>query len=578
MGSCHGTAVRARILVLVCGLSACQGPDLELPNPPPGVQAMAVLGLTDGHLIEASAILPVTLGLAPLGLKPPKGETVAVLGWRSADGLSPDLIGAGPLVLASPEGGVPTPSYAVQAAAGAPVEAFMDWSQAPLVDVAGRVECDRVVPQDAALSLTCDLEACAGTVRQMGCNIEINATGCGLSQVQASVDAQGAWAFATDQEPDCSSGSEAVPGATSSFDCLVDGVNCHGRVMAPTQAPRFVVQSRRLFAPGTQDWLRDGDDLGWLAEPVVGRSGVLVLQRAAPARGDCSRWPQAMLHLISSQTLETVATATVSGCTWAVAALASGDFLALEGGPAPAVQRLGLGLTPRLRVSVPPVQGGLYYPSAVDVDADRVMVIWDEEAPEERLAYASRVAPDFTVLTVQLDTPRVSGVAFRPDDRFVVLDQSDKRVSQHVMVAGGREDSFRVGIISRPLRHLAHDPTRYDSWVAVGGAVSPQVFVTGPDSFRAEGRVAPVYEVDGEPWTIARWPPVPHLAVVGVGTRSGAGPAYVGLLDPSVEQPYFYPGLQEVGQGPIVGGAADPSGRVWMALPAEGTVLRIEPW
>ncbi len=568
--------MRVRATVLLCTLWGCGGDTVQLPHPPTAVRWVAVLGFSEGALVHSSPIMPVTLGLSPRGFKAAEADSWAMVGWREADGLDEQLVGTEAVQLASEASGLAAASYAVRADAGYLAEDFKPWSPSPALVVPGAPACPQIVPAEAQLSLSCGTDTCLGQARQTGCDIRLNAEGCGLNDVVARADAGGEVSF--EDATGCSAQPPDVPGAALSVRCQRSGTTCVGRVMKPGGPQRVRAVRHDLFTPGTQGWSRDGLDGGWTCAPAVIGDRVAVLQRAQPVRAGCEFGPPATLHLLAADGFEAIASSTVSGCTWHVTGLESGGLLSFEGGANPVVQRWSADLQPGLRQAVPELVGQAFFPAAADHLGDEALVLWDDVAQPGPLARATRVALDGTLSTVELDTPRVSGVALRTDGRFVVLDHTDKRVSLHALLPGGREQSYRVGLISRPLRAVVHDSDRFETWIAVGGAVSPQVFVTGPGSFTATPRVTPVYGVLAEPWTVARWPAAPHRALVGLVEGSGAGAAYLSLMDPGLDPPVLLPGLSEVGQGPIVGAGADDRGRVWMALPAEGAVLRVEPW
>lgn len=537
---------------------------------------MAVLGLSEGAVVQSTAITPVTLGLSPRGFEAADADVWAVVGWREADGLDLQQVGTEALQLATEPSGLAPASYAMRAEAGYLAEDFEPWAPRPQLVVPGLAACPQVVPEGAQLSLSCGTDTCLGQARQTACGVRLNAEGCGLNDVMGRVDAAGEVSF--DDATGCRAERANAPGAALAVRCEGQGAACVGRVMTPGGPQRVRTTRHDVFTPGTQDWSRDGLDGGWTCAPAVTGDRVAVLQRAQPVRAGCELAPPATLHLLAADSFEPIASSTVSGCTWRILGIDSGGLVSFEGGAAPVVRFWSAGLQPGLRQAVPELVAGAFFPAAADHLGGETLVLWDDVAQTGPLARATRVSSDGTLTTVELDTPRVSGVALRGDGRFVVLDHTDKRVSLHALRPGGREQSYRVGLISRPLRALVHHADRFETWIAVGGAVSPQVFVTGPGSFMATPRVAAIYGVLAEPWSVARWPAAPHRALVGLVEASGGGAAHLGLMDPGLDPPVLLPGLTEVGQGPIVGAGADDRGRVWMALPAEGAVLRVEPW
>lgn len=555
-------------------LVACDSSRVDFPAPPPDVRWVAALGFTDGELVSATPIRAAALGRGPRDVSASAAEGWALLGWRDTDGLDPAAVDGPAVELASGPSVLTAPSFGLRAVASHVAEDFVPWADPPALTVEGLRPCPVAVPEGAHLSLSCGTDTCDAQIRQVGCDLALDAEGCGFTDLSGRVRPDGAIEF--DEGTPCTAALPDAPGAASTLRCMGSGTSCAGHVMRPGGPSRVFVQRRRLFSPSPPTIETLGG--GWMAEPSAQGARVVVLQRATPERAACATAGPATLHLLEAETLQVARTATVAGCTWRVRMLATGEILTFEGGTDAAVQRWSADLEAGPRWPVTSLVGGAFFPSASDRNAGRVMVLWDDLDEQGPLARATRVDADGTLTTVELDTRRVGAVALRPDGRFILLDNTDRRVSLHALVPGGREDSYRVGIHSRPLRALVHHPERFETWLAVGGAVSPQVFVTGPGDFRSTPRVTGLSEVSAEPWTIARWPSAPHRALAAFVERSGAGPAHLGLVDPGLDPPVVLRGLTEVGMGPVVGGEADERGRVWLGLPAEGTVLRVEPW
>jgi hypothetical protein len=84
------------------------------------------------------------------------------------------------------------------------------------------------------------------------------------------------------------------------------------------------------------------------------------------------------------------------------------------------------------------------------------------------------------------------------------------------------------------------------------------------------------YEVSADPMVLAPWPPDPTKLVAALTDKASQGThraARVALFDPT--GPRFLRGSLVVGTGLVRDMIADPGGRVWLALPWTGSLVRI---
>lgn len=579
---------------------ACGGGPLAVgvPDLPDDVAWLAVLAL------DASGRALATSGLVRRGS--PSSE--ALLSAAVEDGAALHLVGytdaqlAGfelpdattlaelPLAIASAIDPVlPAPRHA----AVGPViegEARLARNEAPPeLTVAWLPRCPRLglARGSGFASVSCAYAQCEPILEQVGCEIDLDASSCGLGTSRGQVDGRGRVRFPSSPSLGTCDAPVELVDTRFAVECRGGSAGrCRIEGYLPPFPPRFEVDTLRLISLPDLDPTGVGrPPAGRLGEVVVLATEVMVVGFGGASRSaECSSPDPSRLHFVHAEDLVVTRTATAPSCLFfATRDPGGGGFLATYGHETPMLGRFD---ARGRRLAAVPLEHPALEPQhrphgLVALGAAGVVSVAMATTSTEAVGSKQSVVLSYELgslrpvsATDPLALGRVRALAPSGPDELLLGDDANDLVA----FLEPRSAEVRSPVLLRTLGSGMHADVNAvlrvgDQVVIGGGDEDGGLYVFPRRSAVTVERAAPG-ELRIAPTALGVALGGRHVVVGAMGV-DGARPAVLGLLD--LERVQLLPGLLEVGRGPVRDLEIDDRGRVWATLPWSSTVLRIRP-
>lgn len=445
------------------------------------------------------------------------------------------------------------------------------------------------------VGVSCARRSCAPRVELGACSLGFDLTDCLLesARIDAEIDAVGG--FAIDRQGaglgDCAE-REAPSGTALALDC--DGhadERCLIDVRDSTDSEISVDVDRLVVRPGLNgNRMGRWDEESGAIRGLVARDDRIFVHHRPTAFGSCPPSSQGdALSIIDAANLAELMQVALPICVSTMALDPGGEGVVLvgEGADGPRLLRVDAAaqivadLLLPTELSQPPIRAaGL----ASHLDPPRLGVVLAEPEP-----FTGTIDPMGEVLRLDPDTLEITGaltaslpnpehLVFLADGRAALADDLEDElviVNWSTMILEHRWGMRTIDAIEprRTAQVYEHPESRRIFFSHAGEFDAGLVPVRTMDGFVEPTRVIP--EREGHPIGIGPWPLDPNLLVVGYFMTKGELEAYLTLYD--VTERRYHLGAIPVGRGHIRYVSADGSGRVWMALPWTGEILRVTP-